>query len=409
MTATTVTEEHTPSLSRWIKELEGSPTMALHSKAMMLRRQGRDIVNLTAGEPDFDTPEHIRAAAKLALDEGKTHYTPTPGIPELREAVAEWASKRTGKDYKPDGIVVTPGGKFAIYGGLATLVNPGDEVLTPAPYWVSYPPMVRMFGGKPVRVWAGPDQGFKVTPADLERKRTARTRGLIFNSPSNPTGAVYSEPETRAIARWAAEHDVWIISDEIYAELRYSDEPYCSIVGADERPNGWQVLADGLSKSHAMTGWRLGVLASSPAIAAGVSRLAGQSTSCASSITQYAALAAFTGPQDEVRHMADEFRKRRDSLGALLKQIPELGVTEPQGAFYYLLDVQHFVGRRTAKGESVTSSEAIAAYLLDAEGLAVMPGEGFGAPGFIRLSFATSPDVLREAASRLKRALAALA
>jgi aspartate aminotransferase len=403
-----MTDHQGASRSHWIEALEGSPTMALHSKALMLARQGRDIVNLTAGEPDFDTPKFIRDAAKRALDEGKTHYTSTPGIPELREAVAAWATQRTGKAYEPTGIMITPGGKFAIYGALATLVNEGDEVLIPAPYWVSYPPMVRMFGGQPIRVWAGPEQNFKVTPDDLDRKHSERTRGILFNSPSNPTGAVYSEAETRAIARWAAKHDVWIISDEIYAELRYTDEPYYSIVRADDRPQGWQVLADGLSKSHAMTGWRLGVLASSPAIAEGVNRLAGQSTSCASSIAQYAALAAFTGPRDDVRHMAAEFRKRRDRFGTQLRQIPDLGVTEPQGAFYYLLDVQAFVGRRTSKGDTLASSDAIAAYLLDAEGLAVMPGEGFGAPGFIRLSFATHQDVLMEAASRLKRALAAL-
>lgn len=408
MSSDTADEIVAPPLSSWIKSIEGSATMALNAQAMTLRRQGRDILNLAAGEPDFDTPEHIRAAAHKALEEGKTHYTPTPGIPELREAVAAWASKRVGRTYAADQIVITPGTKFAVYMGLAAYIEPGDDVLIPTPYWVSYPPMVNMLGARPVYVWGGIEQDFKVTVDGLERARTANTRGLIFNSPSNPTGAAYTAEETRAIAAWCARNHLWILSDEIYVDLRYVDEPHCSIVGVDPRPDGWQVLADGFSKCFAMTGWRVGVLAGSKTLVKTAARLAEQTTSCASSISQYAALAAVTGPRDEVRRMAAEFRKRRDQMRAELIQIRDLGVGLPLGAFYFFLDVRAFLGRHTPEGKSIATSEELCSYLLESVGLAMIPGEGFGAPGYIRISYASGLEVLLDAAGRLRRGLESL-
>jgi len=408
MSPDTLNKTLAPPLSGWISSIEGSPTMALNAQAMALRRQGKDIVNLAAGEPDFDTPEHIRAAAHKALEEGKTHYTPTPGIPELREAVAAWATKRVGRTYKPEQIIITPGTKFAVYMGLAAYIEPGDDVLIPTPYWVSYPPMVKMLGARPVYVWGGIEQDFKVTVDDLDRARTTKTRGLMFNSPSNPTGAVYTAEETRAIAAWCARNNLWILSDEIYVDLRYIDDPHCSIVGVDPRPDDWQVLADGFSKCYAMTGWRLGVLAASAKLAKTAVRLAEQTTSCASSISQYAALAAVNGPQDEVRRMTSEFRKRRDRMRAELIQIKDLGVGLPLGAFYFFLDVRAFFGRLTPNGNEVHSSEALCSYLLESVGVAAVPGEGFGAPGYVRISYASGLDVLLDAARRLRKGFEAL-
>lgn len=395
-------------LSTWISSVEGSPTMALNARAMALRAAGHDIINLAAGEPDFDTPEHIREAAHRALDTGKTHYTPTPGIPELREALAGWATERTGRAYSTDQIMVTAGTKFGVYLGLASYLNPGDEILVPAPYWVSYPSMISMLGGRQISVWAGPEQGYKVNVDDLDKACTTRTRGIIFNSPSNPTGAAYSRAETEMIAEWANRRNVWILSDEIYANLRYVEEPYCSIVGADSRTADWQILADGFSKAYAMTGWRIGVLAASASLIEAATRMAGQTTSCPSSISQYAALAAVTGPQDEVVRMRDEFQTRRDRTRALLENIEGLGVCEPHGAFYFFLDVRAFMGRHAPDGSALESSDALCAYLLDHCGIAVVPGEGFGAPGYIRLSYASKMETLTEAASRLKHGLEAL-
>jgi len=395
-------------LSRWIEEVEGSSTVALNSQAQMLKRQGRDIINLTAGEPEFKTPESIREAAHRAIDEGKTHYTPTSGIPELREAVAELLGRRTGRPYRAEEVVVTAGAKFAIYITIAALVEPGDEVLIPAPYWVSYPAIVKMFGGVPVPVWAGLEKGYKVDVDDLERAASKRTRGLIFNSPSNPTGAVYSRGETEALAHWAQQRDLWILSDEIYAELRFRDEPYFSIASVDDDLRHRTVIVDGTSKAYAMTGWRVGWLAANKPLAAATTRVMGQTTSCATSIAQYAALAAVTGPQAEVAEMTAEFQRRRDLTYAELKKIPGLGVTNPDGAFYFFLDVRKFLGRSTPDGKAVDDAEALCSYLLDSAGLALVPGEGFGAPGFMRLSFSPDIPVLRDAVGRLAPALGSL-
>lgn len=392
-------------LSSWVESVEGSSTVALNSQAMLLKQQGRDILNLTAGEPEFHTPEHIRQAAHDAIEAGKTGYTPTAGIPELRQAVAKSVSARTGREYAADQIVITPGAKYAIYLTAAAILEPGDEVLIPAPYWVSYPAIVRMFGGKAVPVWAGPEHDFKITPADLEQAWTPRTRGIIFNSPSNPTGAVYSRGETEAVGRWAQEKDVWVISDEIYAELRNSDEPYCSIASLDDDLCARTVVIDGVSKAYAMTGWRVGWLAAAAPLAKAAIRVQGQTTSNATSIAQWAALAAVEGPRETVSEMAMEFRRRRDFAYELLHTIDGLGIAKPEGAFYFFLDVREFLGRKTSGGVAIDSAEALCSYLLDSAGLAMVPGEGFGAPGFMRLSISSSTKTLEAAAGRLRDAL----
>lgn len=396
-------------LSDWVNAVEGSSTVALNTQAMLLKQQGLDILNLTAGEPEFDTPEHIRQAAHDAIEAGKTGYTPTSGISELRKAVARSLTERTGAEYTADQVVVTSGAKFAIYVAAGALIQPGDEVLIPAPYWVSYPAIVKMFGGKPVPVWGGPDQSYKVTPNDLETARTEKTRGMLFNSPSNPTGAAYSRAETEAIGRWAQEKDLWIISDEIYAELRFDDTPYFSIAAIDADLRARTVIVDGASKAYAMTGWRVGWLAATPELAKAATRVLGQTTSNACSISQWAALAAVAGSHDAVRAMTEEFRRRRDFTYDRLRQIDGLGVTCPDGAFYFFLDVREFLGRRTDKGVTVDSAEALCSYLLDSVGLALVPGEGFGAPGFVRLSFSPGIPVLEDAVGRLKQGLTGLA
>jgi aspartate/methionine/tyrosine aminotransferase len=375
---------------------------------MELRQAGHDIINLAAGEPDFDTPDFIREAAHEAIRAGHTHYTPASGIPALRTAIAERMNRRTGCTLATENIAITAGTKLAVYLSLAALVEPGDEVLIPAPYWVSYPAMVDMLGAKPRRVWAGPDQGFKVTVPDLETAKSPQTRGLIFNSPSNPTGADFSQAEMQAIAEWAAANNIWIISDEIYAELRFSDTPYTSILSCDPRGTDGVLINDGFSKSHAMTGWRLGFVAATREITSGIIRVLGQTTSNAASISQYAALAAATGPDLEVKRMCKDFKSRRDAMYDELKNIPDLGCNLPDGAFYFFLDVKEFLGRKTEEGQLVNSSEDLCTYLLAHQHVALVPGEGFGAPGFMRLSYATDIDTLNKAVSRLKAGLGSL-
>jgi aspartate aminotransferase len=394
--------------SNWLRQVEASPTVSLSAKAMELRQAGHDVINLAAGEPDFDTPDFIREAAHEAIRAGHTHYTPAAGIPPLRKAIAERMTRRTGRSFAAENIAVTAGAKLAVYLSLAALLEPGDEVLVPAPYWVSYPAMVNMLGAQPCRVWAGPDQGFKVTAGDLQAALTPRTRVLIFNSPSNPTGADYSEAETRAIAEWAAANNIWILSDEIYADLRFSDTPYTSILSCDPRGTDGVLINDGFSKSFAMTGWRLGFVAATKEITSGIIRVLGQTTSNAASISQYAALAAATGPDDDVVRMCKAFQSRRDAIYSALNNIPGLGCNLPDGAFYFFLDVKSFLGRTTEQGQVLDTSEDLCAYLLAHQHVALVPGEGFGAPGFMRLSYATDMDTLKLAVSRLKTGLGSI-
>jgi aspartate aminotransferase len=394
--------------SGWLTRVESSPTVALSALAMSMKRKGIDVINLAAGEPDFDTPTAIREAAKQAIDAGHTHYTPAAGLPELREGVARMLTARTGLEFGSEHVAITSGTKLAVYASLAALLEPGDEVLVPAPYWVSYPAMVEMLAGVPKRVWAGPEQGFKVTATDLERARTTRTRGLIFNSPCNPTGADYSRAETEALALWAAEHDVWILADEIYAELRFTDSPYVSIARCDPRGKEGVVINDGFSKSYAMTGWRLGYVAAAAPLVTGIIRMLEQTTSNACSISQYAALAALAGGTADVVRMRDAFRARRDATLEALAQIPDLVLTRPDGAFYIFIDVQAYLSRSLPSGLPVGSAEQLCSYLLEKHHIALVPGEGFGAPGFIRLSYAADPEILKSAVARLRAGLVAL-
>lgn len=406
--ATTSTAPGVIHPSGWLMRVESSPTVALSALAMAMRRKGIDVINMAAGEPDFDTPQSIRDAAKRAIDAGHTHYTPAAGLPELREGVARLISSRTGLTYGPESIAITPGTKYAVYTSLAALLEPGDEVLVPAPYWVSYPAIIEMLGGVPRKVWAGPAQGFKVTATDLERARTTRTRGLIFNSPCNPTGADYTRAEIEELALWAAEHDVWILSDEIYSELRFTDTPYVSIAACDPRGKDGTVINDGFSKSYAMTGWRLGYVAASAPVVAGIIRVLEQTTSNATSISQHAGLAALACDPAEIARMRDAFRARRDTAYEALKAIPDVGVTRPDGAFYFFVDVQAYLERKLPSGLAVGTSEQLCTYLLESHHIALVPGEGFGAPGFVRLSFAADADTLRRAGERFRAGLAAL-
>jgi aspartate/methionine/tyrosine aminotransferase len=322
--------------------------------------------------------------------------------------VARHLAARTGLEFGAENIAITAGTKWAVYTSLAALLEPGDEVLIPTPYWVSYPAMVEMLGGTSRKVWAGPEQCFKVTATDLEKARTTRTRGLIFNSPSNPTGADYSPQESLAIAQWAAEHDIWVLSDEIYSQLRYVDSSYVSIASCDPRGKEGVVINDGFSKSYAMTGWRLGWVAATEPLVAGITRVLEQTTSNACSISQHAALAALSGCEDEVKRLRAAFRERRLATFRELGSIPGLVPTLPDGAFYFFIDVRSFLGRSLPSGLPLSSSEQLCTYLLEAHHIALVPGEGFGAPGFLRLSFAADPETLKAAVGRLRTGLVAL-
>lgn len=406
--ATTSTTDSVTHPSGWLMRVESSPTVALSALAMSMRRKGIDVINLAAGEPDFDTPQSIRDAAKSAIDAGHTHYTPAAGLPELREGIARVMASRTGLHFGAQNIAITPGTKYAVYASLAALVEPGDEVLVPAPYWVSYPAMIEMLGGVPRKVWAGPSQGYKVTATDLERSRTTRTRGLIFNSPCNPTGADYTRAEIEELVHWATEHDIWILADEIYSELRFTGTPFVSIAACDPRGLDGTVINDGFSKSYAMTGWRLGYVAASAPLVAGIIRVLEQTTSNATSISQYAAIAALACDPSEITRMRDAFKMRRDTVYEVLKAIPDLGLTRPDGAFYFFVDVQAYLERKLPSGLAVGTSEQLCTYLLESHHIALVPGEGFGAPGFVRLSFAADADTLRRAVDRFRAGLAAL-
>jgi aspartate aminotransferase len=393
-------------LSERLSRLPESETIAMSQRSRELQNQGIDIINLSVGEPDFPTPHHIKEAGKQAIDDDFTHYPPVPGIPELREAIARKFKRDNDLTYTPSQIVVSTGGKQALANAIYSLVDEGDEVIVPAPYWVSYPAMVQLAGGKPVFVSADIDSDFKITPEQLEEAITSRTKVLLINSPCNPTGSVYSSDELKGLAEVLSRHPgVFVISDEIYEYINYEDKHHtlASFPGMQERV----VIVNGVSKGYAMTGWRLGYIAAPDWIASACSRLQGQYTSGTSTISQKAALAAINGPLDDTRKMVKAFRRRRDLVVKLANEIPGLKNNNPEGAFYMFPDVSSFFGK-SYKNKTINNSNDLSFYLLEEVHVATVTGTAFGCDTCIRFSYASSDEILREAMKRIKEGLARL-
>ena len=398
---------HTIKLSRRVATVQPSATLAITARANELKAQGVDIVSFGAGEPDFATPEHIREAAKRAIDQGHTRYTAVPGMPQLRSALAGFLAKRYGLDYAPAEVIVTPGGKFGLYGLFQCLLDPGDEVIIPAPYWVSYPEQVVLSEGVPVIVHAGPEQGFRVTPEQIAAAVTPRTKVLIINSPSNPTGAAYTPEQLRALGEVAIEKDLFVISDEIYSELLYDGFPFASFPTLDPRLRERTAVASGWSKSYSMTGWRMGWVAGPKTLISALSNLQGQSTSNPVSFCQHAAIEAVQGSHDYLDAWIEAFDRRRRFLTSALDAIDGVSCRLPEGAFYVFPDMRGVLDRAW-QGAPLGTCMRLAQFLLEEARVAVVPGEPFGAPGFVRLSYATSDEVIRTGVERIGEALGRL-
>jgi len=382
-------------VSQRLTRLPGSATMAIAGRARELRAEGRDIISFGAGEPDFATPETIVAAAsRAAHDPANHHYSANPGLAPLREAVADYTARYSGVPTDASGVVVTNGAKQAVFQTFAALIDPGDEVLLPTPYWVTYPASLELAGGVSVPVPSTAASGFKVTVDDLEAARTDRTTALVFVSPSNPTGAVYSEEEARAIGEWALENELWVITDEIYQRLVYLTDVAPSIVAATPGLENW-VIINGVAKSYAMTGWRVGWMVGPKDIIDAAARHQSHATSNVANITQHAALAALTGPQDTVEEMRLAFDQRRKMMHSMVSEIPGLACVEPEGAFYVFPDVSAVLGAR------YPTSAALAEGILEEAGVAVVPGESFGTPGFLRLSYAVGEDEIERGMTQI--------
>ncbi len=389
-------------LSQRVQALAESATMAIDGKAKAMRAAGEPIIGYGAGEPDFPTPAFIVAAAAEAVVDPRWHrYTPAAGLPELRQAVAVKTARDSGLEVEPEQVVITNGGKHAVYAGFQVLVDPGDEVLLPAPYWVTYPEAIRLAGGTPIVVPADAGSGHRVTVDELERARTERTKMLVFVSPSNPSGAVYPQDEVRAIGEWAARHGIWVLTDEIYEHLVYGGASAASLPVVAPEAAERCVVVNGVAKTYAMTGWRVGWLIGPRAVAAGATRLQSHTTSNVNNIAQVAALAAVSGPLDAVYAMRDAFDRRRGKMHDMLNAVPGIVCPEPQGAFYAFPSAEGLLGRDLG-GSVAGSTLELAALLLDRIKIAVVPGEPFGAPGSLRLSYALGDDDLVEGLARLQ-------
>jgi len=394
-------------LSTRITHMQESATLKMAKISRELKAQGHDVIDLSIGEPDFDTPVHIRNAAKAAIDNGYTHYTPVSGYPELRKAIATKLKRDNHLDYTADQIVVSTGAKQSIANVILSLINPGDEVLLPAPYWVSYSAIADLAEGKSIEVYASIENDFKVTPAQLEKHISPKTKLIIFSSPCNPTGSVYSKDELSGLAQMLARHPhVYVICDEIYEYINYTGQRHTSLAEFPE-VRDQVITVNGFSKGFAMTGWRLGYIAAPLSIAQACDKMQGQITSAPCSISQMAGVAASLGDMQPTYDMVAEFRKRRDLVYKLLNEIPGIKTNLPDGAFYFFFDVSHFFGR-SYNGFTVTSPEDMSAFLLKEALIALVNGEAFGDKKCLRLSYATSQEKLITVCQRLKDALAKL-
>lgn len=390
-------------VSARLAALAPSQTLAMSQKSNELRAQGVDVINLSVGEPDFNTPDHIKLAAKKAIDDNFSFYSPVPGYMDLRKAICAKLKNENALDFTPEQIVVSTGAKQALCNAILAIINPGDEVIVPAPYWVSYVEMVKLAEGKNVIVEAGIEQDFKITPAQLEAAITPKTRMLVLCSPSNPTGSVYSRDELHALAKVLERHpNVLILADEIYEHINYVGT-HQSMAQFPEL-DGRVIIINGVSKAYAMTGWRIGFLAAPLWIAKACNKLQGQYTSGASSIAQKAAVAAFSGDQSCVEEMRKAFERRRDLIFGLVSEIPGMKVNKPHGAFYLFPDVSSYFGKSYETYKIATSSD-LAMFLLEVAHVASVAGDAFGSPSCLRFSYATSDENLIEAMGRVRRAL----
>ena len=393
-------------LSDRLNRLAPSATLAMSQKSSEMKAQGIDVINMSVGEPDFNTPDHIKLAAKQAIDDNYSRYSPVPGYADLRKAITEKLKRENALDYSASEILVSNGAKQSVCNAIMALVNPGDEVIIPAPYWVSYPQMVLLAGGTPVFVNAGFEQDFKMTAQQLEAAITPKTRMLILCSPSNPTGSVYGKEELKALADVILTHDdLFVLADEIYEHINYigHHESIAQFPGMKERA----IIINGVSKAYAMTGWRIGYMAAPEWIVKGCNKLQGQYTSGPCSVSQKTAEAAYTESQECVEQMRQAFERRRDLIVELAKAIPGLEVNTPQGAFYLFPKCSSFFGK-SCNGRTINTSSDLAMYLLEEAHVATVGGDAFGDPDCFRMSYATSDDNIREAMRRIKEALAQL-
>ena len=392
-----------------LTRIKPSPTIAVSNRALELKAAGRDVIGLGAGEPDFDTPANIKEAAKRAIDRGETKYTMVDGTPALKKAICAKFKRENSLDYTPAQISVGTGGKQVLFNALMATVNPGDEVIVPAPYWVSYPDIVVLGGGTPVSVTCPQNNGFKLRPEDLEAAITARTKWLILNSPSNPTGAAYSAAELRALADVLLRHkDVWVLTDDMYEHLTYGDFAFSTIAQLEPRLYERTLTLNGVSKAYCMTGWRIGYAGGPTELIKAMAALQSQSTTNPSSISQAAAVEALNGPQDFIAKNNAVFRERRDLVVDLLNRCEGLHCPMPEGAFYVYPSCAGVIGKRTPAGKVIETDGDFVTYLLDAEGVAVVQGAAFGLSPYFRISYATATEVLRDACTRIARACAAL-
>lgn len=390
-------------ISKRIAAIAESATLKVDAKAKALQAAGRPVISYAAGEPDFATPQHIVEAASRAVLDPKNHrYTPAIGLPDLREAIAQKTKTDSGTEITAAQVIVTNGGKQAVYQAFATLLDPGDEVIMPTPFWTTYPEAIRLAGGVPVEVFAGADQGYQVTVEQLEAARTPKSKVLLFVSPSNPTGAVYSPEQTEAIGRWAHENGMWVVSDEIYQNLVFDGLRAVSITEAVPELSDRTIMVNGVAKTYAMTGWRLGWMAGPLDAMKAAGNLQSHLTSNVSNISQRAAIAALTGPQDAVSEMRDAFDRRRKIAVAELSKIEGWHAPLPQGAFYVYSDVSGLLGREWG-GKQINTSLELCDYILDAAEVALVPGEAFGPSGYVRMSYALGDTQLLEGVQRLQK------
>lgn len=390
-------------LSATLSRVKPSPTIMISTLAAEMKQAGKDVIGLGAGEPDFDTPANIRDAGIRAIQAGKTRYTPPDGIPELKRAICEKFRRENGLAYDPAQVIVSTGGKQVLYNALMATLNPGDEVVIPAPYWVSYPDMVRLGGGEPVIVPAGIETGFKLSAEALEAAITPKTRWFIFNSPSNPTGAGYTREELKALTDVLMRHPhVWVMTDDMYEHLAFDGFEFCTPAQVEPGLYERTLTCNGVSKAYAMTGWRIGYAAGPEALIGGMRKIQTQSTTNACSISQWAAVEALTGPQDFLSTNNAVFQRRRDLVVARLNAIAGITCPVPNGAFYVYPSIEGLIGRISAGGTRIADDEAFARALLEETGVAVVFGAAFGLSPYFRISYATSDELLAEACDRIE-------
>ena len=398
-----------PFLSDTLSRVKPSPTIAVSNKAQELKAAGEDVIGLGAGEPDFDTPQNIKDAAIAAIEAGKTKYTAVDGIAELKQAICAKFKRDNNLDYTPDQVSVSGGGKQVLYNALMATLNPGDEVVIPAPYWVSYPDMVLLAGGTPVVAEAQLQTGYKLTPEQLEAAITDKTKWLIFNSPSNPTGAGYSREELKGLTDVLMRHPhVWVMTDDMYEHLAYDDFEFCTPAEVEPRLYDRTLTVNGVSKAYAMTGWRIGYAAGPKELIGAMRKIQSQSTSNPSSVSQWAAVEALNGTQDYIATNNEVFKRRRDLVVSMLNEIEGMTCPTPEGAFYVYPSIGGLIGKTSAKGTKIVDDEAFATALLEETGVAVVFGAAFGLSPNFRISYATSDAELKDACGRIQRFCAAL-